>query len=206
MSEKVGSFTERIPLPDPDTGELVRKYGVEETEIFDEAIKTGDTTKYSTIKKEKESLENTKKELYGEAMATGNFDQVGYNTAYNLGINQAVVKKTKSIASDIKMDLFASDSEIVNYYTNYDANQAKIDQEVESGYAAAYKREQTIDKSVQSLEDTYESIRIQQDAKENQEKQEALSAITNVFSKFANLGDLDVGTTTTEADDGFSID
>lgn len=192
---------------DKDTKTFINKHDVVDGVLQrNDAIDKNDLTTYLDIEDKKETYNITKDSLYGEAMATGNFDQVGYNAAYNLGINQAVVKKTKSIASDIKMDLFASDSEIVNYYTNYDANQAKIEQEVESGYASAYERELKLQQEHDAIEKAYENKYLNDTIKANEEKQEALSAITNVFSKFANLGDLDVGTTTTEADDGFSID
>lgn len=191
---------------DLDTKTFINKHKVKDG-VLQRNAKTDkdDLAAYLDIEEKKESYNTTKNADFNKAVATGNFDQVGYNAAYSLGINQAVAKKTKSIFSDITTDLFKSDSEIVNYYTNYDANQAKIEQEVEAGYGAANDRDIKLQQQKDAIESAYKTVAVKQKAKENQEKEEALNAITNVFSKFANLSDLDVGTTTTEAD-GFSID
>ncbi len=192
---------------DLDTKTFINKHDIVDGVLQRNAeMDKEDASYYSDIENKKEAYNTTKKELMGKAMATGNFDQVGYNAAYNLGINEKVAEKAVSIAADIKMDLFASDSEIVNYYTNYDSNQAKIEQEVASGYGAAYERELKLQQEHDAIEKAYENKYLNDTIKANAEKQEALNAITNLASRFANLSDFTVGEPKTGAEDDFNLD
>ena len=85
----------------------------------------------------------------------------------NIGVPLSCASRLRQSTNDLKMIMFGSDEQIVNYYKNYDSAVAKAESEM----AAAYSASEAIDARVQQAKDARHSIKATKKQKKLDEKQ-----------------------------------
>lgn len=85
----------------------------------------------------------------------------------NIGVPLSCASRLRQSTNDLKMIMFGSDEQIVNYYKNYDSAVAKAESEM----AAAYSASEAIKTKTQQGKDARHSIKATNNQKKLDEKQ-----------------------------------
>lgn len=85
----------------------------------------------------------------------------------SIGVPLSCASRLRQSTNDLKMAMFGTDEQIVNYYRNYDSVVAKAESEM----AAAYSASEAIDAKVQQAKDAKHTIKATKKQKKLDEKQ-----------------------------------